>query len=394
MENTDKIIICSNCVLDSTIDKISFNKDGICNFCTEFFFENLNTKKLNANGLQAKLNVTIQSVKTAGKKKRYDCVIGLSGGVDSSYLAYLTKEYNLRPLAVHLDNGWNSELAVSNIEKVCKKLQIDLITYVIDWNEFRDIQLSFLKASVANSDAPTDHAIFAILYRIAKKHNIKYILDGVNTNTEYVRKDMMDAGYTHIDFSQIKGIHKKFGKEPMKTYPSMSMFMKFVNQTVLGIKQISLLNLLDYNKAVATTTLMDKIGWKPYDGKHHESLFTKWHQLVYLPNKFKFDIRKLHYSDLILSGQMERQDALDALAVNPITAIQKEDLCIYVRKKLGLTQDQYNAILNAQPKSYDDYPNAKWVLDLYNRIKKFLIKVVSKVLLSINIPKSGNIYDL
>ena len=372
MKNTDQLTICTNCVLDTTIKNISFNDTGVCNFCTDFMLENLHQPKPATKVLEAKMQATIRAIKAAGKGKPYDCIIGVSGGVDSSYLAYLTHKSGLRPLAVHLDNGWNSELAVSNIEKVCKNLNIDLITYVIDWTEFRDIQLAFLQASVAHADNPTDHAIFATLYQFAKKYKIRYILDGVNTNTEYVRKDMMDAGYMYIDFGHIRSIHKKFGKVPMRTYPGMSLAMKFINRFVLGIRQISLLNLMDYNKSEATITLMDKIGWRPYDGKHHESLYTKWHQLVYLPHKYNFDIRKLHYSDLILSGQMDRYEALQKLGNFPLSNVQLEDLCAYVRKKLGLSKMEYDAILNAAPKTYKEYPNSKWMLDVYKQLKRIL----------------------
>ncbi|MES2778086.1 MAG: N-acetyl sugar amidotransferase [Bacteroidota bacterium] len=376
MINNDAIIVCSNCVLDSTIQNISFNENGVCNFCSGFFIENARKPRRDPNDLSAGLTSVIEVIRKKGQGKRYDCIIGLSGGVDSSYLAWLVRKHNLRPLAVHLDNGWNSELAVSNMEKVCSKLQIDLVTHVIDWVEFRDIQLSFLKASVAHVDAPTDHAIFATLYMFAKKYGIKYILDGINTNTEYTRNDMMDAGYNYMDYSQIKGIHKKFGKEPFITFPRMTMFMKFINQAVFGIRQLSLLNIIDYNKLTAIETLKKEIQWKPYDGKHHESLYTKWHQLVYLPSKFKFDIRKLHLSDLVLSGQLSREQALAELARISITAIEKKELTCYVQKKLGLSESEYVAMLTTTRKTYRDYPNSKWLLNIFQRLKKFLAKNV------------------
>lgn len=360
--------ICSSCVLDETIEGISFDEKGMCNYCRDFKAAAVKEKPLEERTVALKR--LIEKIKAEGEGKEYDCLIGLSGGVDSSYVAYLTKQYGLRPLAVHLDNGWNAELAVHNIEAICKSLDIDLFTYVINWHEFKDLQLSFLKASVANAEAPTDHAIFASLYQLAIKHNIKYILDGVNTNTEYTRKDFFQAGYYYADLRQLKGIHKKYGSLELKTFPRMSIIRKFWYKKIRRIRQVSILDLIDYQKEHAMQLLTEEVNWKPYDGKHHESLFTKWHQLVYLPKKFKFDKRKMHLSDLVLSGQITRNDALAEVKRKPVNDFDLRQLEEYVMKKLDLREEEYNAILIAAPKSFLEYPNSKWMLDIYARMRK------------------------
>ena len=368
-----KYQVCTNCVSDTSEPSISFDKDGVCNFCNDYF-EITKTffHTLTLEEKSTKLKDYVDIMKKEGKGKEYDCIIGVSGGVDSSYVAYLVKQYDLRALAVHLDNGWDAELAVKNIENICKKIDIDLYTHVINWEEFKDLQLSFLKASVANAEAPTDHAIFAILFNLAHKYKIRWIIDGVNHNSEYIRemKNGSGGGYAYSDLKQIMGIHKIFGKMPLRTYPKMSYWKKLFYKYVIGIQQFSILDYIDYNKQDAQNFLIEELGWRSYGAKHHESLFTKWHQVVYLPKKFGYDKQRLHLSDLILSKQMTREQALQQLSKPPITALEQIELEEYVMKKFGLTKEEYQKILTDKPRSYKEYPNDEWVINLYKKYKK------------------------
>ncbi len=360
--------ICTKCVLDTSETGIYFDSMGVCNFCLQF--EKSNPLQTQQNIIESnQLNNLIDKVKLTGKNNKYDCIIGLSGGVDSSYLAWLVKEKGLRPLAVHFDNGWNSEIAVGNIEQTCKNLEIELYTYVVDWEEFRDLQLSFLKAGVANAEAPTDHGIFATLYNLAAKFKIKFIIDGVNIATEFVRKDFQAAGWAYADLKHLKAIHRRFGSIPLKTFPTLSLYKKFWLQKVIGIRQISLLNYIDYNKNEAIELLKNKLGWRSYGSKHHESTFTKWHQVVYLPTRFGFDKRKFHLSDLILFNQISRKEALNQLTQPSLGAKEKAELEEYVQKKLGLSKGDYSTLIYSNPVPYTAYPNNAALINLYQKYK-------------------------
>jgi hypothetical protein len=290
--------------------------------------------------------------------------------VDSSYVAWLVKNQGLRPLAVHFDNGWNSELAVSNIEQICSRLDIELYTYVVDWEEFRDIQVAFLKAGVANAETPTDHAIFATLYNLAKKFKVQYIVDGVNHATEFVRRNFTASGWVYSDLKHLKAIHKIFGTIPLNTFPTMSFYKKAWLQKMMGIRQVSILNFTDYVKEDALQMLQKELGWRNYGSKHHESTFTKWHQIIYLPKRFGFDKRRMHLSDLILGGQISREQALEELNKPAVSAVELKELEKYVQKKLGLSPLEYQKLLISPPVSYKEYPNDEKVLKLYQQFKK------------------------
>ncbi len=368
-----KNLICSNCILDSTEPSIKFDEKGVCNFCNDYFeIQKQSFHVLTSEEKLEKLNKIVELIKKEGKGKDYDCIIGLSGGVDSSYVAYVVKNLGLRPLAVHLDNGWDAELAVKNIENICTKLDIDLYTHVINWEEFKDLQLSFLNASVANAEAPTDHAIFASLFNLTRKYRIKWIIDGVNHATEFSREmeNGSGGGYAYSDLKQIQGIHKIFGKIPIPTYPTMSYWKKLYLKKIVGIRQFSILDYVEYNKQDALKLLSEKLGWRSYGAKHHESIFTKWHQTVYLPEKFGYDKRRLHLSDLILSKQITRDEAINEIKKPALKDTEKIELEEYLMKKLGLTLDEYNRILNSKPKSYKEYPNQEWITKIYKRYGK------------------------
>lgn len=363
--------ICKRCVMDTTDLEISFNEEGFCNHCVEYFdlkphyvFEGDIAKQ--------KLDSLVHTIKEAGRNNEYDCVIGVSGGVDSSYVAYTAKKLGLRALTVHFDNGWNSELAVKNIENIIKKLEFDYQTYVVDWEEFKDLQISFLKASVANAEIPSDHAFLAALYSIAAKYNIKYMLSGSNFVTEGILPNSW--GYNAKDLKHLKAIHKRFGKRKLKTYPTLGFNKEFYYTYVKKIKMVRLLNYVPYNKSEAMKTIENELGWVYYGGKHYESVFTRFFQAFILPHKFNIDKRKAHLSTLICSGQITRDAALEELKKETYPADMLASDKEYVIKKLGLTENEFEQIMASPVKSYSDYPNdekrLKMIYKIYYKIKR------------------------
>jgi N-acetyl sugar amidotransferase len=346
---------CKRCVLDTSVPDIVFNNNGTCNYCMQYDEKQKNALHYNQEG-QRRLEQTITDIKRRGLGKTYDCIIGMSGGVDSTYVAYLVKKkFQLRPLAVHLDNGWNDELAVSNIEKVLKQLDIDLYTKVLDWEEFKDLQVSFLKSSIANAEIPSDHAIGAILFKTAAKENIPYIITGSNWVTEAI----MPASwmYDNLDSRLIKAVHQLYGKSELKDFPLMTIWEQFYYLMIKRIKAFPILNYVPYVKTDAKKLLKDEFGWRDYGGKHYESIYTRFFQSYYLPHKFDIDKRKAHLSTLILSKQLTREEAIEELAKPPISSDRLEEDGEYVMKKLGLTYEEFHEIMSDQPKSALDYPN-------------------------------------
>jgi N-acetyl sugar amidotransferase len=352
--------ICARCVMDTSVPGIEFDSVGFCNFCRSAV-DRLERDLYVGPKHAGKLEDLLTAVKESGKGRRYDCLIGVSGGVDSSYTAWLVKrKFGLRPLAVHLDNGWNSELAVQNIERLLKALDIDLYTHVIDWEEFRDLQLSFLKSSIANSEIPTDHGITALLYREAAKNDIKYIINGGNLATEVVMPEswMHDAK----DLRLLKSVHRRYGSRRLRTFPTMSYRRLAWYILVRRIRYVGILNYVHYDKEEAAKTLENELGWRRYAAKHFESIYTRFFQGYILPRKFGMDKRKPHYSSLIVSGQMSRADAVRLLDEEPYdAAVAQEDL-IYVKKKFGLTDAEFAQIMGSPPRSADDYPNTTRLL--------------------------------
>jgi len=341
--------------MDTTATEITFDQKGICNFCHQY--DNVTKKDLHVDkDGEKRLNNLIKKIKKDGINRQYDCLIGISGGVDSSYVAYLVKKaYGLRALAIHLDNGWNSELAVANVEHLVKKLDIDLITYVLDWKEFKDIQTSFLKASVSNIEIPTDHAIWALLIKTAAKHKIRYIIAGNNIVTESIMPESWLYGSKDSNF--IKAIHKKFGKVKINTYPSLTTFDYVKYLLIRGIRWVPILNYMNFVKSDAKQLLIDELGWRDYGGKHYESIFTRFFHSYYLPVKFGYDLRKSYLSALICSGQISRVEALEELKKEPIDQeLLKQDRD-YVVKKLGLKEEEFEQILKGPNKNFFDYPN-------------------------------------
>lgn len=346
---------CSVTVMDTTDPDITFDENGVCNY-VHSFKEKQSVRVVHGKEGEQKLEAIVQKIKQAGKNKEYDCIIGVSGGVDSTYVAYLCKNLGLRPLAVHFDNGWNSELAVSNIEKVLNKLDIDLYTYVINWDEFKDLQIAFLKASTPDLEIPTDHAIVALLMEIAAKYNIKYIINGMNYYTEGIMPD--GWAYGHSDWKYIKSIHKIFGKKQLKKYPHFSFTKLFYFLFVRKIKFLSILNYINYDKAKAMEFLETDLNWRYYGGKHYESIYTKLVQGYILPKKFNIDKRKAHLSNLILADQqISRGDALKELEKTPYDTSQIDNEIEYLLKKFEITREEFNDIMKKPVKSFRDYPN-------------------------------------
>lgn len=348
-------MICKRCIMDHSDPDLVLDINGVCNHCHRYA-ERLQARVPNVSERSKRLAGLVNEIKSTGAGKAYDCVIGVSGGVDSTYVAYLTRELGLRPLAVHFDNGWNSELAVSNIEKTLKELKIDLLTEVINWPEFRNLQLSFLKASTPDGEVPTDHAIVALLYQTAIRHNLKHVLLGTNVASEGVMP--LKWGYGYSDFRYIKAVHQEFGSVPLKTYPHYSLPDLFNYMFIRKIKLVPILDLVEYKKDAAMQAIQDNLGWVYYGGKHYESIYTRFYQSYILPKKFGIDKRRAHYSNLVMSGQLTRERAL-AMMEEPICdpVMQAQDK-IYVIKKLDLTENSFEAIMQAPPKTFLDYPNS------------------------------------
>jgi N-acetyl sugar amidotransferase len=340
--------------MDTSDSEIQFNNEGICSHCIRYDNE-LHKRVYVGEIASTKLKNIINKIRRQGKGKYYDCIIGVSGGVDSTYVAYLTKKLGLRPLAIHFDNGWNSELAVRNIEKTLEHLEIDLYTYVIDWEEFKDLQLSFLKASTPDGEIPTDHAINALLYREASKRGIRYIINGMNFASESL--SVPSWAYGHSDWKYIKSVHKKFGTVKLNHYPRFSFTNLFYWNIIKQIKVVSILNYVDYKKDAVMKILEKELDWIYYGGKHYESVYTRFYQGYVLPKKFGIDKRRGHLSDLINSGQLIREDALSQMNnVAYDDKLLKQDMD-FVIKKFKLDPASFNDIMNLQKKTFRDYPN-------------------------------------
>ena len=377
-----KYNICSRCIMDTTDPEITFNKDNICNHC-EYFDEFISSDLFNIEENRKKINDIVKKIKSYGKNKKYDCIIGLSGGVDSSYVAIKIAEWGLRPLVVHVDAGWNSELAVRNIENICKRLKFDLVTHVVNWQDIKNLQLAFLRSGVANQDVPQDHAFFAALYHYAVKSNIKYVISGGNLATESILPTAW--GYDAMDATHIRYISKTFSKRKLNNFPIISFFSYFIKYPFLiKMKVIRPLDYIDYNKNKAIEILKKEFDWKYYGGKHYESHWTKFFQGHFLPYKFGYDKRKAHLSSLILSNQITREDALKELAkplYNEKNLIEDKE---FIAKKLNISISELYEYLNNDCIDYSMYPNHQKKLKILKKIMKFFILIRSFIKRYIN----------
>lgn len=366
--------------MDTSDPEIVFDDKGVCNHCHSYDSQ---AKALVWSDAErdAKLKQLIDKIKSEGKGREYDCIIGVSGGVDSTYVAHLCHQYGLRPLAVHLDNGWNSELAVENIKRTLDKLNIDLDTEVLDWEEFRDLQLSFLKASTPDSEIPTDHAIQALLMQRARKYKIRWILSGSNVRSEAILPRMWSNGIR--DWRYIRSVQSQFGTQPLKTFPHFTLLDFILSRTLWRQQWVNVLNCIDYNKTEAMKVLQDELGWVYYGGKHYESIYTRFFQAYILPNKFNADKRRAHWASLICSGEVTRDQALEHMKepiCDPKLLIQDKQ---FVVKKLGISEEEFDRIMALPTKTIFDYPsyeNSAWlkVLRAIYRLPRKLILARSR----------------
>lgn len=353
--------VCTRCISDSRIVGISFDNEGVCNYCrmhdaleAEFPLSDLG---------QSNLNKLVSQIKRSGKSRNYDCVVGVSGGRDSTFTLYSAIKLGLRPLAVHFDNGWNSEIATANIHNAVRKLDVDLYTHVADWEEFKSLQLSFLRASVPDAEVPTDVAIFGTLHKAAAEENIKYILNGHSFRTEGI----VPLSWTYMDGRYINSIYKKFGTASLSTVPNFTLMDLIYYTFIKRIKVVPFLNYLKYEHADVDRVLKAEVGWQYYGGHHHESYYTKFFQSFYLPQKFRIDKRILEYSALVRSGQISREEALEEFRNTPYKF--DEELVDYTLRKLGLSEQEFAKIMQAPIKSFHDYDS---YFPIIKRLKPFI----------------------
>jgi N-acetyl sugar amidotransferase len=364
--------ICSRCILDSSIPDIVFDEEGECNYCK---LHDISTKQQPLDETaQKRLNELVDEIKAKGKNKTYDCIVGVSGGADSTYTLYLAKKLGLRPLAVHFDNGWNTETSVSNIKNATDRLGIDLHTVVADWEEFKDLQTAFLKASTPDVEIPTDEAILAVLWRIAAKEGLHYVVHGHNFRTE----GKIPIVWSYGDWRYIKNVYKKFGKnKKLKNYPRLSLLDYIYYCLIRRIKDIRLLNFIDYDEETVREILVKELGWQDYGLKHHESTYTRFSLAYYLPKKFNIDKRKIHFAALVRSGKISRDKALEEIRKPPISEeVAKEDV-EYVIHKLGLTEEEFQQLLAAEPKTFLDYPTYYPLIKRLSTLIRWVYKLVS-----------------
>lgn len=366
--------ICTNCVMDTTDSKIVFDEKGVCDHCNTFYKDIQPHWHTDDRG-RTELMELVSKIKKEGEGKDFDCLMGMSGGIDSSYLLYkMVSEFGLRPLVFHVDAGWNSQIAVNNIERLVDGLGLDLYTEVINWEEMKDLQLAFFKSGVPHVDVPQDHAFFATMYKFASKHKIKTILTGGNYSTECVRNPL-EWMYYQSDSIQLKDIYKKHGTGKLKDYPVTNiLWHKVYLPYIKGIKLIRPLDYIPYNKDKAMQELVDKFGYQKYPQKHFESRFTRFYEAYWLPEKFGYDTRKVQFSSLILTNQMTREQALEELkkpAYDPDTIHQDFE---YIATKLGITVEELQSYMDAPNRTYKDYKSQENIYNLGAKVMRMLGK--------------------
>ncbi len=358
--------------MDTTDSKIVFDERGFCDHCVDFY-KNIKPNWHPDEESRAELAKIIELIKKDGEGRDFDCIMGMSGGADSSYMLHLVvKEFGLRPLVFHVDGGWNSQIAVNNIEKMVDKLGLDLYTEVIDWEEMKEFQLAFFRSGLPNIDIPQDMAFIAVLYDFATKYKIKYILNGGNVSTECVRNPL-EWIYYGTDMTLLRDVLRKFCNKPLKSFPFSSILRhKFYLRYIKGIKVIKPLNYLSYIKKDAMDLLEKEYGWQPYPQKHFESRFTRFYEGYWLPEKFGYDTRRVQFSSLILTEQMTREEALEKLKSPALDEETVKREFEYIATKLGITEDELRGYFDAPNKSHRDYANSEWMFNLGAKVLKLI----------------------
>lgn len=371
----DNYKICNRCVMDTTASDITFNEDGVCNYCTEFLEKSSYEFYQDTDLREHELRSLIKKIKDKGKKKKYDCIVGVSGGVDSSWTLYKAVELGLRPLAVHMDNGWNSELAQNNIQNLVQKLNVDLVTHVINWEEYKSLQQAFFNSDVIDIELLYDNALKGPIYKQAIKYKLNYILGGQNLSTEGLRMPP-NWSWFKKDVRNIKSIYKYHGDgRPIKTFPFYSTLDSNYYRYIKKIRWIPFIDFFNYDKKKVVEELVRIISFKPYPYKHYESVFTRFYQGFILPRKFGVDKRRVHLSSLILTGQMNREEAISLLEELPYPNEDELNSDIeYFLKKMGWSKKQLDDYLKRTPKSHEDYPS-EFKLDLLlKKLKRTILQ--------------------
>jgi N-acetyl sugar amidotransferase len=364
--------VCTRCVMSDTDPDITFDAEGRCNHCTDYL-DRIANLTYRPGTSERELAAIVERVKAAGRGKEYDCVVGMSGGIDSSYAAHVAKSLGLRPLGVHMDNGWNSDTAAKNIKNVARTLGIDYQSVVLDWEEFRDLQLAFLRASVPEIETPTDIAIPAALHQVAAEHGIRFIFAGGNYVTEGILPRTWH--YDAKDVRFLRGVHRRFGTRKLATFPTFGFVKETYYKFVKGIRFVYVLNYVPYSKTEAMRTLEEELGWEYYGGKHYESTITGFVQSYILPVKFQIDYRRATLSSQICAGEVTREAALEILQEPPFEPARVQKEKVYVAKKFGITLEEMDAILADPPKTHRDYPNNERFLQfLYGTYRRFFSK--------------------
>lgn len=357
--------ICTRTIMDTSDPRIVFDAKGESDYCANFDSQIKPNWHTDARG-EAELMRVAERIKEQGKGKDFDCIIGLSGGLDSSYTAYIAKEkMGLRPLLFHVDAGWNTDQAVGNVEKLVDGLGLELFTEVINWEEMKDLQVAFLKSQIPDQDLPQDVAFFSGLYKFARQHKLKYVLTGGNFSTECCREPEEWGGYPGIDKTLMLDIHRRFGTRPLKSFPIVDILVyKLYYRYVLGMQVFKPLNLVPYIKKDAERLLQERFGWEPFQHKHHESRFTRFYEDYWMPRKFGYEKRRAHFSSLILTGQMTREEALARIAKPEMDEHFSRQEFRYVAHKLDLSEDELQALFEGENKTYKDYANKKSLIGL------------------------------
>jgi len=359
--------------MDTTAEEITFDAKGVCSFC-HYFDREIKPILERAHSREGKkiFKQMVKNIRESGKGKPYDSILGISGGTDSSYLAYLAKELELRPLVVHVDTGWNTPESEKNVKSLVSQLGFELEIIRVDWEEMRDLQIAFYKASVKNCEIPQDHAFLAALYRKAAEVGVHYILTGGNLWTESILP--RSWGYNAGDLRHLLAIHRCFGTKPLRNFPMLSFWKRyFYYPFIRGIKEVRLLNYVPYNRAEAKRILSEKFGWQDYGLKHYESVLTRFFQGYYLPTKFSIDKRKAHFSSLILAGQMTKKQALEELKKPPYPSEkQLQADKAYIAQKLGLSLSQWEEILALPPRDHYEFPTSEFLFRIKDKIVNLL----------------------